>query len=117
MVVVFMVAPNLRGIKTSAHADKLLLAAMCSVTAVFILLAVRFLFHYQGWGGVFSTYPFYNPQTFSTHTVWVATSYATLTYIGFDGLTTLAEDVKNPKRNGCWRSCWFACSQAYLADF
>src|SRR6201999_2418438 len=27
------------------------------------------------------------------------TSYAALTYIGFDGITTLSEDVKNPRRN------------------
>ena len=99
LVVVFMTAPNLRGIKTSALLDKILLVAMCSVTAVFIVLAIRFLFHYQGWGGLFSTQPFYNPRTFSTQTVWTATSYAALTYIGFDGVTTLAEDVKNPKRN------------------
>jgi len=31
--------------------------------------------------------------------VWTATSFAALTYIGFDGVTTLAEEVKNPKRN------------------
>jgi len=99
LVVVFMTAPNLRGIKTSAFTDKILLVAMCSITAVFIVLAIRFLFHNQGWGGLFSTQPFYNPRTFSTRTVWTATSYAALTYIGFDGVTTLAEDVKNPKRN------------------
>ena len=28
-----------------------------------------------------------------------ATSFAALTYIGFDGVTTLAEDVHNPRRN------------------
>jgi amino acid transporter len=99
LVVVFMTVPNLRGIRTSARADKMLLVAMCSVTMVFILLAIRFLLHYQGWGGLLSTQPFYNPKTFNTHTVWMATSYAALTYIGFDGVTTLTEDVKNPKRN------------------
>ncbi|MGO8785770.1 MAG: APC family permease, partial [Terriglobia bacterium] len=99
LVVAFMTVPNLRGIKTSASADKMLLVAMCSVTAVFIVLAIRFLFHYQGWPGLLSTEPFYNPKTFNTHTVWMATSYAALTYIGFDGVTTLTEDVKNPKRN------------------
>jgi len=99
LVVVFMIAPNLRGIKTSALSDKILLVAMCSVTVVFVLLAIRFLFHNQGWGGLFATQPFYNPKTFTTHTVWMATSYAALTYIGFDGVTTLAEDVEKPKRN------------------
>jgi amino acid transporter len=99
LVVIFMTAPNLRGIKTSAYADKILLAAMCTVAVAFILLAVRFLFHNQGWGGLFSTVPLYNPKTFNAHTVWISTSYAALTYIGFDGLTTLTEDVENPKRN------------------
>jgi putrescine importer len=99
LVVLFMTAPNLRGIKTSARADKILLVAMCSITAAFIVLAIRFLFFHQGWSGLLSTHPFYNSQTFSAHTVWMSTSYAALTYIGFDGLTTLAEDVKNPKRN------------------
>ena len=99
LVVVFMTAPNLLGIKTSALSDKILLVAMCSVAVVFILLAIRYLFHDQGWGGLLSTQPFYNPQTFAPRTVWVATSYAALVYIGFDGVTTLAEDVENPKRN------------------
>jgi amino acid transporter len=29
----------------------------------------------------------------------MATSFAALTYIGFDGITTLSEEVENPKRN------------------
>ncbi len=99
LVVVFMTAPNLRGIRTSARADKILLVAMCSVTVIFVVLAIRFLVHGQSWGGLLSTQAFYNPKTFATHTIWMATSYAALTYIGFDGVTTLAEDVKNPKRN------------------
>ena len=99
LVVLIMVAPNLRGIKTSALSDKILLVAMSSVTVVFILLAIRFLFHGQSWGGLFSTEPFYNPKTFTAHTVWTATSYSVLTYFGFEGVTTLAEDTENPKRN------------------
>lgn len=42
--------------------------------------------------------------------MWTATSFAALTYIGFDGVTTLAEDVINPKRNGMPATvlvCWF----------
>ena len=99
LVVAIMVAPNLRGIKTSALSDKILLAGMFSVTVVFILLAIHFLFHHQGWSGLVSPQPFYNPRTFAIRTVWTATSYSVLTYFGFEGVTTLAEDIKNPKRN------------------
>ena len=90
---------NLRGIRATARANIVLLIIMCTVIGVFMLLAVRYLFHFQGWRGVFSTQPFYDPKTFNPRMIWTATSYAALTYIGFDGVTTLAEDVENPKRN------------------
>ena len=62
-------------------------------------MAVRYLFGAGAWGGLFSVKPFYDPHTFDFRIVQGATSLAALTYIGFDGVTTLAEDVKNPKRN------------------
>jgi putrescine importer len=90
---------NLRGIRSSARANKVLLFLMFVVVGFFIVLAVRFLFRAQGLAGMFSTRPFYDPSTFDSHRIWTATSFAALTYIGFDGVTTLAEDVENPKRN------------------
>ncbi|HLI34320.1 MAG TPA: APC family permease [Terriglobia bacterium] len=99
IVVGILTILNLRGVKTSARANKILLAVMCVVIAAFIYLAVRYLFHFQGWSGLFSIQPFYDPKTFNSHQIWTATSFAALTYIGFDGVTTLAEDVENPKRN------------------
>lgn len=97
--VAIMTLLNLRGIRATAYANILLVIIMCAVIAIFMILAVRYLFHLQGWHGVFSIQPFYDPATFNPRLIWMATSYAALTYIGFDGVTTLAEDVKNPKRN------------------
>lgn len=90
---------NLRGVKTSARANKVLLFFMFVVVALFIFLAVRYLFHMDGWSGLLSSRPFYDPRTFRWPTVLTATSFAALTYIGFDGVTTLSEEVENPKRN------------------
>jgi amino acid transporter len=90
---------NLRGIRATARANIVLLTLTSIVIVTFMLLAVRYLFHLEGWGGIFSFQPFYDPKTFDARTIWTATSYAALTYIGFDGVTTLAEDVENPKRN------------------
>jgi amino acid transporter len=90
---------NLRGIRASARANKVLLFFMFVVVAFFIVLAVRFLLRSQGIHGLFSLQPIYDPKTFNSHRIWTATSFAALTYIGFDGVTTLAEDVENPKRN------------------
>jgi putrescine importer len=98
-VATFITVLNLIGIRSSARANKLLLLAMCMVIAIFFVLAVHYLFHLGRWSGLFSITPFYAPATFSVRRVWGATSFAALTYIGFDGITTLSEDVENPRRN------------------
>ncbi len=89
---------NVRGIKWTAHANQILTAVMFLVIALFLVQAVRYLWLKQGWAGLLSTAPFYNPSTFDLRAIGTATSLAALTYIGFDGITTLAEDVKEPKR-------------------
>src|SRR5208337_4970370 len=90
---------NLRGIRSSARANKILLFSMFVVVGAFLVLAIRFLLRSQGLPALFSIKPIYDPATFNSQRVWTATSFAALTYIGFDGVTTLAEEVKNPKRN------------------
>ena len=99
IVTAFVTALNLIGIRSSARANKLLLFAMCTVLAIFFVLAIHFTFGQGGWSGLFSVAPFYAPDTFNTRAIWGATSFAALTYIGFDGITTLSEDVHNPRRN------------------
>ncbi|HUN82646.1 MAG TPA: APC family permease, partial [Phycisphaerae bacterium] len=99
VVAAFITLFNLRGIKSSAGANKILLVAMSVVIVAFVWLAIRYLLHLGSWSALFSVQPFYDPVTFNGRRIWMATSFAALTYIGFDGITTLSEDVKNPKRN------------------
>jgi amino acid transporter len=99
IVAVIITLLNLAGIRASAAANKYLLFSMFAVVGAFIVLAIRFLYHRQGVSGLFSTEPFYNPATFHAGKMLPAISFAALTYIGFDGITTLSEDAKNPKRN------------------
>jgi len=121
IIATIMTALNLAGVKASANANKVLLAVMSVVVVFFIVLAVKFLYGGQGWAGLFSLEPIYNPKTFNPKILPSAISFAALTYIGFDGVTTLAEDVENPKRNvllAVVLTCIFAgvCSavEAYL---
>lgn len=114
---------NLRGIRTTARSNEVMLAVMCFVIGVFIVLAISYILDHQGWAGLFSYKPFYNPETFNLGAVMTATSFAALTYIGFDGVTTLAEDVKNPRRNMllapllvCVFTGLFSGLQIYLAQ-
>lgn len=98
LITALLLTLNLRGIRAAAQANTLMLFVMTAVIGTFVVLALRFLYHGHGWGGVFSLQPFYDPKTFDIHAVATATSLAALTYIGFDGVTTLAEEVRNPRR-------------------
>jgi putrescine importer len=90
---------NIRGIRSTARANQVLIAIMGLVLICFIVMAIRYLVHYGGWPSLLSTQPFYDPKEFNFLTILHATSFAALTYLGFDAVTTLAEEVKNPKRN------------------
>src|SRR5580700_11039266 len=74
---------NLRGISSMARTNQWLLAVMTVVIGAFVVLAIRYLFGAQGWGGLLSLTPLYNPQTFDVRSIMTGTSLAALTYIGF----------------------------------
>jgi amino acid transporter len=123
IIAVGMTLLNARGIRWTARANQLLLAAMCLVIAAFAVAASRHLLRTQGWRGLFSTLPLYDPRTFNFRAVCTATSFAALTYIGFDGITTLAEEAREPKRTVplatvlvCLFTGLAAGAQVYLAQ-
>src|SRR5690606_2024795 len=87
------------GIRATARANIVLLTTMFIVIAIFIFCAGSYVIDTDGVDGLLSTRPFYDPETFNVNALATATAFAALTYIGFDGVTTLGEDVKNPKRN------------------
>ena len=90
---------NLRGVRSTARANQVLMVFMFLVLLSYITLAIRYIFVHHGFLGLFSVKPFYNPATFDVRAIASATSFAALTYLGFDAVTTLAEDVKDPRRN------------------
>ena len=90
---------NLRGMVMASRANYVMNAIMGASLVWFILLALRALWGGVGEGHLLATKPFFNPQTFSFPSVMGATSIAVLSFIGFDGVTTLAEDAKNPRRD------------------
>lgn len=90
---------NLRGIRATATANLIMMVVMLAVVLVFFVLATHWLFHAQGWSGILSSRPFYSPASFNWKYIATGTSVAALTYGGFDGVSTLSEDVENPRRN------------------
>ena len=99
LILAGMTGLNLRGIRATVRANMVLLVVASLAVGAFLVLATRYLFLKAGWSGVLSLSPVYNPATFKATTVLAGISLAAMNYIGFDGLTTLAEDSVNPKRD------------------
>ena len=113
---------NLCGMRSTARSNIILLIGMCLVIAVFFGMSIRYILLHGGFPALFSMEPIYSRATFHVRDVLTATSFAALTYIGFDGVTTLAEDVKNPRKNVliatvlvCALTGIFSSLQIYLA--
>src|SRR5579859_7676103 len=94
-----LTALNIQGVKTSARVNAGLAAAMAAVIVVFFVAAARYIFGTPHDGASFFTRPFYDPNLFDFRAVLGGTSIAVLTYIGFDGISTLSEEAENPRRN------------------
>jgi putrescine importer len=92
-------ASNLFGIRTSAHINDTLAMGMGIVIAIFFVVAAHYIFRHPHAEAGFFWRPFYDPNTFHVNSVLRGTSLAVLTYIGFDGISTLSEEAKNPKRD------------------
>ena len=97
--IVLFTGLNLVGIRTSARINETLAAGMGVVIVIFLVAAARYVMHVPHEGLAYLVRPFYDPATYSTSAVLGGTSLAVLTYIGFDGISTLSEEAENPKRN------------------
>jgi putrescine importer len=113
----------IQGIKFNARTNQVLLAFMGLVTAVFLIEAFHYIVRHEHFSGLFSLQPIYNPATFNLRAVAAGTSLAALVFIGFDGVSILAEEVKNPRRNVllasvlvCVFTGLFSGLQVYLAQ-
>jgi amino acid transporter len=114
---------NLRGIETSAKINRWLAIAMSAVVVYMLISMVRYLAGIGPGGPGFLTKPFYNPETFSLPTVFTGTSIAVLSYIGFDSISTLSEEVVNPQKNilratvlTCFATGIFAAIEVYAGQ-
>lgn len=89
-------AMNLRGIQSTARTNQVLTAAMGAVIVWTLVACLRYVLNdpNPAW-----LRPFYDPATFTWQRLSAASSVAVLTYIGFDAISTLSEEVQDPRRN------------------
>ena len=96
---VLFTAMNLRGIEASSRTNAIIATSLSVVIVLFLGATVRYLWLQPPAGLADWTQPFYDPKTFSFSVVSGGAALAVLTYIGFDGISTLSEEVHNPRRN------------------
>lgn len=88
---------NLFGVKLLANFNLMLfLIGEFIVVVAFFVWIYAVVYHHVGIGHLFSLTPFYFSNTAA---LAGATSLAIFSYIGFDAITTLAEEAKHPKRD------------------
>lgn len=84
---------NVRGVEFTAGANKIILIAEFIILAIFIVVGLTALKHGAGAGEI-TIKPLYDSSAFSMQLVMGAVSIAVLSFLGFDGISTLSEEVK-----------------------
>src|ERR1700730_1100154 len=99
MVMDYMLNPIITTIWCSQQAHVFAPGVPYWAWAVFFAVAARYILGHPHDQAGFYTRPFYDPSLWNTKAVLGGTSIAVLTYIGFDGISTLSEEAENPRRN------------------
>ncbi len=84
-------AANVLGVRFTSRLYKVLLALELLILALFVMFAALALHRGEG-AGRLTLAPLYDPHAFSLTTVAGATSIAVLSFLGFDGISTLSEE-------------------------
>ena len=95
----FFTALNLNGVETSARINAGMAAALGIVILLVLAAAVRWILMLSHPTASFFLNPFYDRATFDSGGLLRGTSIAVLTYIGFDGISTLTDEAKDPSRS------------------
>jgi amino acid transporter len=89
----FNATVNLLGIEFTARVNRYMLVMELATLGLFVVLGLIALYGGVGAGGL-TLKPIYDPQVFSLSTVAGATSIAVLSFLGFDGISTLSEESR-----------------------
>ncbi len=102
----FNAAVNLLGIQFTARLNRYMLVLELATLVIFVVLGSAALY---GNGDGLTLKPIYDAQVFSLSTVVGATSIAVLSFLGFDGISTLAERAAAAMTRSAEPRCWRCC--------
>ncbi len=93
MMVAFTLGVNWFGVTVTTRANFIAVGLQVALLVVLLALGVWALSRGQGSGGL-TLAPFYDAKTFQLSAVFAATSICINSFLGFDAISTLSEEVK-----------------------
>jgi putrescine importer len=90
---------NVRGIRLMARANTAMMAAMSVCAVLFLVLAAHYVVLRYGAASLISPVGIFPHGQFSLRPMMLGASIAALSYIGFDAISTLAEDTLHPEKD------------------
>ncbi|MDR2502863.1 MAG: APC family permease [Deltaproteobacteria bacterium] len=90
---------NVRGIEVAAKADFIFFIVEIGVVLAIVIGGLYYVLGEGGGAGQLTVEPFYQPGRINAAFIATACSIAALNYLGFDGISTLAEETHQPERN------------------
>lgn len=101
-IVVFFVVVggiiNIIGVKTAAKVNTIIITAQMLFTLLFVIVIIKLLLGGDGAGTLVSSKAIYNPEEFNMGNILAASSILAVSFLGFDAVTTMAEETINPKK-------------------
>jgi amino acid transporter len=97
LLCVLTISVNWFGLKVTTRVN--LFAVVSQLALIAVLLAFSVLALYAGKGnGALTVKPIFSAQLFNAHALFAATSVCVMSFLGFDAVSTLAEEVKSNDR-------------------
>lgn len=90
---------NVRGMQSTKRANEIMLTVMIMAAAWFVVAAALHVSGLAGVAGLLSPRALVRPESFSVQAIMSGAAIATLSYLGFDAVSTLAEDTRDPRRD------------------
>jgi amino acid transporter len=90
---------NVRGMEATKRMNEIMLLVMIAAALWFALAAILHVAGVSGVAGLWNSRGILRPEAYSTSAVMFGASIATLSYLGFDAVSTMAEDARDPRRD------------------
>ena len=88
---------NWFGVKVTSRVNLFSVAVQLAVIALLLTLGLAALYHGKG-NGALTLRPLYAPDLYHLKSIFTATSICVMSYLGFDAISTLSEEVKSDDR-------------------